>query len=279
MIEIKKEELERIISAALNEDIGKGDITTNSIVPLGAEAVAKIIAKENGIVAGLFVAEAVFKKLDPDIKWNSLVNEGGYVENMTTIAEVNGSLRTILTCERTALNFLQRMSGIATQTKKYVDIIKNTKTKIMDTRKTAPGLRMLDKYSVSCGGGANHRIGLYDMILIKDNHIKAAGSITNAVAEVRKYIQPGMKIEVETTDYLQIREALTLDIDIIMLDNMTPPQMKIAVEMINGKCLTEASGNIYLINVRQVAETGVDMISVGALTHSAKALDISLEII
>lgn len=279
MIEIKKEELERVIEAALNDDIGSGDITTNSIIPLGAEANAKIIAKENGIVAGLFVAEAVFKKLDTDIEWNSLVSDGSFVENMTTIAEVNGSLRTILTGERTALNFLQRMSGIATQTKKFVDIIRNTKTKILDTRKTAPGLRKLDKYSVSCGGGTNHRTGLYDMILIKDNHIKAAGSITNAVAEARKYIQPGMKIEVETTDYLQIREALTLNVDIIMLDNMTPPQMKIAVEMIDGKCLTEASGNINLINVRQVAETGVDMISVGALTHSAKALDISLEII
>lgn len=276
---IPEEILDNIITLALKEDVGSGDITTNAIVALENNARAVLTAKENGVIAGLFVAEKVFKKLDKNIVWKTFTEDGNPVNSMTAIAEVSGSLSSILIGERTALNFLQRMSGIAAQTKKFTEALIGTKTKILDTRKTAPCLRLLDKYAVKCGGGTNHRIGLFDMVLIKDNHIKAAGSITEAVRKVKNIIQPGIKIEVETTNFDEVKEALSLGADVIMLDNMNSEKMKTAVELINGKCLVEASGNISLENVRQVAETGVDFISVGALTHSVKALDISLNII
>jgi len=271
-------EIDRIIKAAFEEDIGTGDITTNLTIAKNRKVKAYFLAKEKGIIAGLLVAKRVFKKLDKNIVWKNFVKEGTCVEAGTTIAEVKGMLRALLTGERTALNFLQRMSGIATTTSAFVEKVKGTNTKILDTRKTAPGLRLLDKYSVKIGGGTNHRIGLYDMVLIKDNHIKAAGNITNAVAKIRAGLKGRIKIEVETADLAEVREAINSKVDIIMLDNMTIDMMKEGVKIINGKIKTEASGNINLNSVRTIAETGVDFISVGALTHSVKALDISMKI-
>lgn len=273
-----REEIDRIIKAAFKEDIGTGDITTNLTIAKNQKAKAYFLAKEKGIIAGLPVAKRVFKKLDKNIVWNNFVKEGERAKAGTTIAEAKGMLRALLTGERTALNFLQRMSGIATTTTTFVEIVKGTNAKILDTRKTAPGLRQLDKYSVKIGGGTNHRIGLYDMVLIKDNHIKAAGSITNAVAKIRTGLKGKIKIEVETANLDEVHEAINSRADIIMLDNMTIDMMKEAVKIINGKIKTEASGNINLNNVRAIAETGVDFISVGALTHSVKALDINMKI-
>jgi nicotinate-nucleotide pyrophosphorylase (carboxylating) len=218
---------------------------------------------------------------DDKIGFKVLILDGEKVKSGDIVAEVEGKASSILTSERTALNFLQRMSGIATLTNKFVEEVNHTKAKILDTRKTVPGLRLLDKEAVRLGGGKNHRIGLFDMFLIKDNHIEIAGSITNAVKACRKFQQnknPNLKIEVETKNLEEVKEALTCDVDIIMLDNFGTEMMKKAVAIINGKCLVEASGNINLDNVKEVAETGVDFISVGALTHSVKALDISLEV-
>ena len=283
MKSINKKELERIIDAAFKEDIGSGDITTNRIVPKNKNAKAYFLAKEDGIIAGLNIAKHVLRKLDKKIIWKSFVKEGDKVSVGTKIAEVNGSLRALLTGERTALNFLQRISGIASITSKYVEGLNNTGTKILDTRKTVPGLRMIDKYAVKTGGGTNHRIGLYDMALIKDNHIKAAGSISEAVRKVRSKNdklkkKKKLKIEVETTNLDEVREALKCRVDMIMLDNMSPSLMKEAVKIINGKAKVEASGNMNIDKIRETAAAGVDFISVGALTHSVKALDISMKI-
>ncbi|HUX93010.1 MAG TPA: carboxylating nicotinate-nucleotide diphosphorylase [Ignavibacteriaceae bacterium] len=283
MKSINKKELERIIDAAFKEDIGSGDITTNRIVPKNKNAKAYFLAKEDGIIAGLNIAKHVLRKLDKKIIWKSFVKEGDKVSVGTKIAEVNGSLRALLTGERTALNFLQRISGIASITSKYVEALNNTGTKILDTRKTVPGLRMIDKYAVKTGGGTNHRIGLYDMALIKDNHIKAAGSISEAVRKVRSKNdklkkKKKLKIEVETTNLDEVREALKCRVDMIMLDNMSPSLMKEAVKIINGKAKVEASGNMNIDKIRETAAAGVDFISVGALTHSVKALDISMKI-
>lgn len=275
---MNKKELNKIISIALKEDVGKGDITTNTIIPKSQTGKAVIIAKEDGVIAGLFVAKEVFRKLDKKIIFKTFVKEGERVTAGEKIAEIKGSLRALLTGERTALNFLQRMSGIATLTAKFVNQLKDTKTKILDTRKTSPCLRFLDKYSVKIGGGTNHRFGLYDMVLIKDNHIKAAGSITNAVKLVRKNLKERTKIEVETTNLEEVKEALSNKVDIIMLDNMPLEKIKEAFKLINGKAKIEVSGNVSLNNVRNIAQTGVDYISVGALTHSFKALDVSIEI-
>ena len=271
---MNKKYISKIILNALKEDSGKGDITTNLIVKKKQKASAVLLAKEEGIVAGLNIA----KQLDRNISWRPFVKDGDLVQPGVTIAEVKGNLRSLLTGERTALNFLQRMSGIATSTALYVETIKGTNTKILDTRKTVPGLRLLDKYAVKTGGGTNHRIGLYDMLLIKDNHIKAAGSIKSAVQKIKKGLKKKIKIEVETTNLDEVREALDSKVDIIMLDNMTPETMTEAVKLINGNVKTEASGNVDLKRVRAIAETGVDYISIGALTHSVKALDISMKI-
>ncbi len=275
---INKKELVRIINLALKEDIGSGDVTTNLIVPDFQKGIAEIFVKEDGVIAGLNVAKEVFKKLDNKITFKKFINDGDKVSKNTKIAEVKGSLRDLLTGERTALNFLQRMSGIATLTAKFIAQLEGLNTKILDTRKTVPCLRMLDKYSVKAGGGTNHRFGLYDMVLIKDNHIKAAGSITNAVHIIRKKLKKKMKIEVETTNLEEVKEALSNKVDIIMLDNMTVELMEQAVKLIDGKALVEASGNVTLENVRKIALTGVDFISVGAITHSVRALDISMKI-
>jgi nicotinate-nucleotide pyrophosphorylase (carboxylating) len=267
-----------IIDIALKEDIGEGDITTDLLVSSEQKVKAFIKVKENGIIAGLKIAEQVFKKLDSNIKWKENFEDGDKINTNDILVNIEGSHRAILTGERTALNFLQRMSGIATETSKYVDAIKGTKAKILDSRKTVPGLRKLDKYSVKTGGGMNHRMGLYDMILIKDNHIKVAGGIKNAVNQIRTKLKQEIKIEIETRNLEEVKEAVDLRADWIMLDNMNTHIMKKAVDLINGRSMVEASGNVSIKIVREIAETGVDYISVGALTHSVKALDIALYI-
>mgnify|MGYP000144447181 CR=1 FL=1 len=270
-----------VLRFALDEDIGSGDITTISTIPESKKAEAILLVKADGVISGLQVAEKVFRFLDKRISFQRFLKDGEKVQSGTVVSLVAGNARALLTAERTALNFLQRMSGISTLTNKYVNEIKHTKAKILDTRKTVPGLRYFDKYAVKMGQGDNHRIGLFDMILIKDNHIAVSGSITNAVNSCRNYLKKNKKkilIEVETKNLQEVEEALANKVDIIMLDNFSIGQMKRAVDLISGKCKVEASGGINLKNVRKVAETGVDFISVGVLTHSVNALDISLDI-
>jgi len=264
------------IRRALEEDIGNGDATTNSIVPETATLKGKIIAKQSGVVAGLEVARAVFLELNENVIFKQLVSDGSEVENKTVIATVEGSARALLTGERTALNFLGRMSGIATLTRQFVRAVSGSDAQILDTRKTAPGLRILDKEAVQLGGGRNHRVGLFDMVLIKDNHIDFAGSITTAVERAR-VAATNLEIEVETRNLEDVKEALDLGVERILLDNMTPETMRCAVALAWGRARLEASGNINLDNVSEVARTGVDYISVGALTHSPKVFDVSLE--
>jgi nicotinate-nucleotide pyrophosphorylase (carboxylating) len=272
------EDIKSVIDYALKEDVGDGDITTNSVIPLELQAKATMVAKSSGVIAGLAVAEYVFRTLNPDIVWNTFVADGDHVVKGEIILEITGSFRALLTGERLALNFLQRMSGIATMTANYVNELTGYTTKILDTRKTVPGLRILDKYAVAMGGGTNHRIGLFDMVLIKDNHIKIAGGITNAVTQIKKNLPDGIKIEVETTTIAEVKEALTVGVDIIMLDNMTNKTMTECVELIGGRAKVEASGNMTMERLKEVAATGVDFISIGALTHSVTAFDISMNI-
>jgi nicotinate-nucleotide pyrophosphorylase (carboxylating) len=267
-----------LIDLALKEDVGDGDITTNNIVPAEIRRKAKMVAKEDGVVAGLPVAEMVFRKLDPDLIWNELVPEGSKVKKDDVLVQFEGTYRALLTGERTALNFLQRLSGIATMSALYADEVKDFQTVILDTRKTLPGFNKLDKYAVKAGGASNHRHGLHDMAMIKDNHIEVAGGITAAVKAVRSSIEHGIKIEVETTTLAQVQEAIDAKVDIIMLDNMDNETMRKGVELIAGRAKVEASGNITLERLREVAATGVDYISIGALTHSVRALDISQRI-
>ena len=275
MNELELKAAQTLIELALTEDVGDGDITTDNIIPAESRRKAKMIAKADGVVAGLPVAEMVFKSLDPQLKWVVLTPEGSRVKKGEVMVEFEGTYRALLTGERTALNFLQRLSGIATMSAKYADAVKDFKTVILDTRKTLPGFRMLDKYAVKTGGASNHRIGLYDMAMIKDNHIEVAGGITKAVNAVRSKIKPGIQIEVETTTLAQVQEAIDAGADIIMLDNMDTETMKKGVELIAGRAKVEASGNMTLERLREVAATGVDFISIGALTHSVSALDIS----
>ena len=267
-----------LIEQALKEDIGSGDITTNALIPDEMFSTATMTAKASGIVAGMKVAETVFRLLSPQITWEPLVQDGDRIKKGDLLVEMSGPFRALLTGERLALNFLQRMSGIATMTGLFVEQVAGYGTKILDTRKTAPGLRLLDKYAVKTGGGENHRIGLYDMVLIKDNHIKIAGGIKKAVEQIRLQVPAGVKIEVETTSIAEVEEALEMKADIIMLDNMSNETMKVCVEIINHRAKVEASGNMNLERVRKVAATGVDYISIGALTHSVTALDISMNI-
>jgi len=272
------EEIKSVIDYSLKEDIGNGDITTNSLIPIDLQTKATMVAKSTGVIAGLALAEYVFRTLSADITWKAFVNDGDKVSKGDILLEISGSYRALLTGERVALNFLQRMSGIATMTANYVDTLKDYKTKILDTRKTVPGLRLLDKYAVKMGGGTNHRIGLYDMVLIKDNHIKIAGGITNAVTQIKKNLPCGIKIEVETTTIEEVKEALATGVDIIMLDNMSNNTMADSVKIINGRAKVEASGNMTMERLKEVAATGVDFISIGALTHSVSAFDISMNI-
>lgn len=266
------------IRRGLAEDIGSGDVTTDSIVPPHASLRGRIIAKQNGVVAGLKVAEAVWHELDPQISFSQKYADGSVVENRTVVAEAVGPARALLTGERTALNFLGRMSGIATLTRQFVDAVSSTRAVILDTRKTAPGLRLTDKLAVRLGGGQNHRTGLFDMVLIKDNHIDFAGSITAAVNKVRE-LGVTLEIEVEARTLDHLREALALGVERILLDNMQPELIREAVEICAGRAKLEASGNVSLENVLEVARTGVDYISVGALTHSPKVFDVSLEFV
>jgi len=271
--------VDKLIEQALLEDIGTGDITTESIIPSKLKAKGIIKTSEEGVVAGLDVACLIFQKLDSEIIFQEKIKDGIKVARDKVLAEITGPARTILKGERVALNFLQRMSGIATITSKFCQEVKDLPVRIVDTRKTTPGLRMLEKYAVRMGGGHNHRFGLYDAVLIKDNHIAVAGGIKSAVNSVRKQISHTVKIEVEVENLSQLQETLEMKVDIIMLDNMNLDTMIEAVKMIKGKALIEASGGVTLKNVREIAQTGVDLISVGALTHSVKSLDISMEII
>jgi nicotinate-nucleotide pyrophosphorylase (carboxylating) len=264
-----------IVRRALQEDIGDGDITTLSTIPARARLAGTFIAKESGIVAGLEIVHETLRQLDKRVVFKPLVHDGGRVHNKQKLAEVIGNGRALLSAERTALNFFQRMSGIATATRRYVDAVHGTQAIILDTRKTAPGIRLLDKLAVRVGGGENHRTGLFDMVLIKDNHIEAAGGITQAVTQVWATDKQKRAIEVEVKDLDELREALSLKVDRILLDNMTIAEMNKAVRITAGRVPLEASGNVTLANVASVAATGVDMISVGALTHSVCALDIS----
>jgi nicotinate-nucleotide pyrophosphorylase (carboxylating) len=271
--------IDKIIKNALEEDLGWGDVTTDSTIPEAATIKGNFIAKAEGIVCGMEVCRRVFEIVDKDIEFQTLVTDGQRVYKGEVLAVINGSAGSILKGERTALNFFQRMSGIATMTEKYVSKITGFKARIVDTRKTAPGLRILDKYSVKVGGGFNHRFNLSDMVLIKDNHIKAAGGITPAVEAAKANVSHAVKIEVEVESIKELMEAIDVQADIIMLDNMSLDMMREAVSITRGRVLLEASGNMALEgdrNVRSVAETGVDIISVGALTNSVDSLDISL---
>lgn len=265
-----------IIRRALNEDIGNGDVTTFSTVRERTRIKGSFIAKEKGVLCGLPVLTRVFEILDPSIELVLHSLEGQSVGKGTVIAEISGPARSILSGERVALNLFQRLSGIATNTHQAVEQVKDTKALITDTRKTTPNLRILEKYAVRVGGGSNHRFNLADGVLIKDNHIRAAGSITTAVEQARKNIPHTLKIEVEVENFEQIEEALACKADIIMLDNMSISDMAKAVAHINGRAITEASGNMGEKDLREVARTGVDIISIGALTHTVKAMDISL---
>jgi len=269
------DEILATIRKALDEDIGVGDVTTNLLVAPEASAVARIIAKQDGFVSGLSIAQAVFLMLDVDMRFSLNAGDRAEVTSGQLLLESKGSARAILTGERTALNFLGRMSGIATLTRKFVKAVAGTKATILDTRKTAPGLRAIDKLAVQHGGGSNHRFGLYDMILIKDNHIDSAGSISDAIRVVKE-ADNQLEIEVEAKNIKEVQKALDLGVKRILLDNMSLAEMRDAVAINDGRAKLEASGNVTLQNVREIAETGVDFISVGALTHSAPAFDVSL---
>jgi nicotinate-nucleotide pyrophosphorylase (carboxylating) len=268
----------KAVSEALAEDLGTaGDITTDSTVPEDTHASALFVTRKPGVIAGLDVAKAAFHALDRDIAFEALVRDGDAVRANATVARVAGRARALLSAERVALNFLCRMSGIATLTRTFVVKVHGTHAQIVDTRKTTPLLRAFEKYAVRCGGGANHRAGLYDAILIKDNHIIAAGSITAAITAARARAGHMVKIEVEVTNLAELEEALAQKIDAVLLDNMTTGELREAVLTVAGRVVTEASGGVTLETVRDIAETGVDLISVGALTHSAPILDLGLD--
>ena len=269
---------EEIVRRALLEDVGTGDVTTLYTVPAEAQATARMVAKSPGIIAGLPVVEAVLRQMDPDVRGTRIVVEGARVLAGDTIFTMQGRAQSLLTAERVALNFAQRLSGIATKTARFVELVAGTRARIVDTRKTTPGLRALEKYAVRVGGGYNHRYGLYDAILIKDNHIAASGGIALAVQNAFAYAPHTMTVTVECDTLAQVREALDAEADILLLDNMSLEQLRQAVELIGGQAATEASGGVNEETVAAIAQTGVDIISVGALTHSAVALDISLDL-
>ena len=268
-----------LIKSALKEDINYIDITTDNLIPDDQEGEAKFLAKAEGVLCGIDVALKVFTLIQPDFQYEVFIKDGEYVKKGDIIATVKGKTRTILKGERTALNLLQHMSGIATMTNKIVKIVEGTNASIADTRKTLPGLRPIQKYAVTVGGGKNHRYNLSDAAMLKDNHVDAGGGITGAVKKLRSKLGHMAKVELEVRNLDELREALSVDVDVIMLDNMDNETMKKAVEITNGKALLEASGGITEETIRGVAETGVDIISIGALTHSVKAFDISLKIV
>ena len=267
-----------VVRAALLEDVGRGgDLTTDAIVERNVRATARVVARRAGVIAGLPFAALAFTLLDSDATIEPRVGEGACVERDGVVAEISGCARAILTGERTALNILGRLSGIATATRRLVDLVAGTRARITDTRKTTPGLRALERYAVACGGGSNHRFGLDDAVLIKDNHLAIAGSIHAAVTAVRERVGHMVKVEIEVDDLRQLREALAEPIDAVLLDNMSAAQLAQAVRIVDGRVLTEASGGVTESSVAEIAATGVDVISAGGITHSAPALDLSLE--
>ena len=267
-----------LIRLALEEDIGPGDITTDNIVAPDTRGKGTIVAKQDLVIAGLQVAEKVFHTLEPSVRFTTDFSDGDRIAAGTTVVRIAGTLRALLKGERTSLNFLQRLSGIATQARSYVDTVKGAAVKLVDTRKTTPGWRVLEKYAVRVGGASNHRMGLYDGVLIKDNHIAVAGGIARAVRTVRRSISHLVKVEVETASFEEVREALAAGADIIMLDNMDLEQIRKAVQIINNKALVEVSGGVTRQQLEELSRTGVDLISIGALTHSAVAVDLSMNI-
>ncbi|HVY71358.1 MAG TPA: carboxylating nicotinate-nucleotide diphosphorylase [Verrucomicrobiae bacterium] len=269
------------VRAALAEDVGGGDVTTLATIPENATARAVMVARQPLVVAGLAFAEAAFRELSPKVEFGRPVKDGDHVEAKCPLLRVNGPARALLTAERVALNFTQRLSGIATLTARFVEAVQGTKAAILDTRKTTPGWRRFEKHAVACGGGRNHRVGLYDLVLIKDNHLAAlrdepGGAVAAAVQRARA-MWPNLKVEVEADTLGQVEQALAAGADIVLLDNMTNEQLRAAVALVRGRAKTEASGGVNLATVRGIAETGVDYISVGALTHSAPAVDIALD--
>jgi nicotinate-nucleotide pyrophosphorylase (carboxylating) len=280
---LSPDEIRRAVQLALAEDIGTGDVTTLATVAENATASALMRAREPLVIAGLALAEAAFRDLSPSVRVERPGQDGQRIKPGEDLLKVSGSARAILTAERVALNFVQRLSGIATLTAQFVDAIKGTSTQILDTRKTTPGWRRLEKYAVTCGGGRNHRFGLFDMVLIKDNHLAALRQTTpNAVATAVQQARsqyPQLKIEIEADTLEQVDQALEAGADLILLDNMNPVQLRVAVQKCKGRAQTEASGGVNLASVRAIAETGVDFISVGALTHSARAVDIGLDFV
>ncbi len=269
-----------LIDISFLEDIGEGDHTSLACIDKDNTGRSIIVAKEEGILAGAFLADYIFKKIDPALEVKHLATDGSNVKTEQVIMEISGNSIAMLTAERTVLNFIQRLSGVATQTNKYVKVLEGLHTKILDTRKTTPGMRLLEKYAVKIGGGENHRIGLYDMILIKDNHVDFAGGIKNAIEHTQRYLKEknlNLKIEIETRSLKEVEEVLKVGgVDRIMLDNFSPALLREAVQLINGRTETEASGGITLQTLRSYAETGVDFISSGALTHSVKSFDFSM---
>lgn len=279
-MELTAEALDRVVRDALAEDVGSGDLTSEGVLDPEATCAARILLKEPGVACGLAAAEAVFRAVDPELRFEALVSDGERPDHPPVpLARVEGPARAILTAERTALNLLGRLCGIATLTRRYVDAVAGTRAVILDTRKTTPGLRALEKHAVVCGGGRNHRFGLDDGILIKDNHVRLAGGIRPAVERVRAVASRDLPIEVEADTLDQVREALHAGADTILLDNMPPATLAEAVALVGRRAKLEASGGVSLETVRAVAETGVDFISVGALTHSARSLDVSLEVL
>jgi nicotinate-nucleotide pyrophosphorylase (carboxylating) len=276
-VELTAEALDRVVRVALAEDVGAGDLTTDAVVPAGLRCRAALLLEEPGVVCGVPAARAVFQALDPGVRVEALVGEGARATDVPVrVAELEGPARAILTGERTALNLFGRLCGIATLTARYADLVAGTGARILDTHKTTPGLRALEKYAVRCGGGTNHRFRLDDGVLIKDNHLRLGPSIGETVARARR---TGLPVEVECDTLAQVGEALAAGADRVLLDNMTPDELSRAVELCGGRAELEASGGVTLDTVRTIAETGVDFVSVGALTHSARALDVSLEVL
>lgn len=267
-----------LVEAALREDIRSGDITTSALIPRSTQARAEMVFREAGVLCGAELARLAFQALGASAKVDILINDGALVQPGETVVTVEADAASVLTAERVALNFMQRMSGVATLTRQFVDVVAGTNAQIVDTRKTTPGLRLLEKYAVRCGGGSNHRFALDDMVLIKDNHIALCGGVTHAIERARHFAGHSVKVELECDNLDQVKEAVAARADIILLDNMTPDQLREAVSIIDKRAISEASGGVNLDTVRAIAESGIDLISVGALTHSARSLDIGLDI-
>jgi len=274
---MKEDTIDSVIAAALKEDLPQGDITSESIIPEESRSEAIVLAKEEGVLAGLDVAKRVFAKIDDDLEFRKMKEDGQRFDAGEKLAVIRGSSISILKGERTALNFLQRMSGIASTTWRFVQALEGTKTKILDTRKTTPGLRTLEKYAVKMGGGKNHRHNLSEMVMIKDNHLKLVGSISEAVQRAKERVEPGIKVEVEATTLDEVKEAVRSGADMVMLDNMSIKKMREVVNWMKGKVPLEVSGKVSLDRIREIAALGVDFISVGSLTHSYRSVDISIE--